>query len=98
MTGSLYSCPSAQPDMKDARALGVVSGTPDAPRIAYLKAEARVDEAALAKLGDIDPTHVFRFSARCEEGRCGQFKDGRCSLGARVAQGWSRSSARCRLA
>jgi hypothetical protein len=87
MTGSLYSCPSAQPDMRDARALGVVAGTPEAPRIAYLKADARVDKAALDKLGDIDPVHVFRFSARREEGRCGQFKDDRCSLGARVAKG-----------
>ena len=39
-TLSPFSCPSAQPDMAEARVIGVVSGTAEAPRIAYLKAEA----------------------------------------------------------
>ena len=85
--GKALSCPSAQPDMQDARVLGVVSGSAEAPRIAYLKADADVGGAMLEKLGSLDPAHVFRFSAKCEEHRCAQFKDGHCSLGRRIAAG-----------
>lgn len=79
-------CPSAQPDMADARIFGVVAGTAAAPEVAYLKSGAEVTPRMLEQLGDMDPTHVFRFAARCEEGRCGQYKDGRCSLGQRIAE------------
>jgi hypothetical protein len=87
VSGKALYCPSAQPDMQDARVLGVVTGSADAPRIAYLKADADVGGAMMEKLGSLDPTHVFRFSAKCEEHRCGQFKDGRCGLGKRIAAG-----------
>jgi hypothetical protein len=81
---SSLSCPSAQPDMEDARIFGVVSGV-DEPQIAYLKRSARVSDAMLTQLGDLHPTHVFRFAAKCESSRCAQFKNGRCGLGERVA-------------
>jgi hypothetical protein len=84
---SSYSCPSAQPDMQEARVFGVLSGTPRAPRIAYLKAEAVIDANAVPDTGALDPVEVFRFAARCEEGRCAQFADGRCSLGQRLVEG-----------
>jgi hypothetical protein len=80
------SCPSAQPDMEDARIFAVVAGTPEAPRVAYLKAEAEVTEAMLEGLGDLKPTQVFRYAARCEESRCAQYSDGCCSLGRRIAE------------
>jgi hypothetical protein len=79
-------CPSAQPDMEDARVFGVIAGTPEAPRVAYLKRSAVVEAAMLAKLDGMDPTHVFRFSAKCEEHRCAHFADGCCSLGQRIAE------------
>lgn len=78
------SCPSAQPDMAQARVFGVVAGTPDRPQVAYLKAEAQVDAAMLAGLGEVDPTRVFRFAGACENGRCAQFDGGRCGLGGRI--------------
>lgn len=79
------SCPSAQPDMVDAHAFGIVSGTAAEPQIAYLKHNAEVTPAMMAELGDLDPTRVFRFSARCESTRCAQFADGQCGLGQRIA-------------
>jgi hypothetical protein len=82
---SPYSCPSAQPDMHDARIFGVLSGTVGAPRVAYLKQEAVIPAGALPETGGLDPVEAFRFAARCEEGRCGQFANGRCSLGQRLA-------------
>lgn len=81
------SCPSAQPDMTEARVLGIVGGTVEQPRVDYLKKEAEVSAADLQAIGGRDLTQVLRFSARCESHRCGQFKDGRCSLASRIVQG-----------
>jgi len=71
--------------MVDAHAFGIVSGTAAEPRIAYLKHSADVTPEMMAELGDLDPTRVFRFSARCESSRCAQFADGQCGLGQRIA-------------
>jgi hypothetical protein len=82
-----FTCPSAQPDMEGAQVFGVLSGTADAPRVAYLKKEASIDMASLADVGPLALTEVFRFAGRCEEGRCSQYKNGRCSLGQRLVDG-----------
>jgi hypothetical protein len=71
--------------MQDARVIGVLTGSAAEPRLAYLKRGTEITPSIAAELGNIDPTHVFRYAARCEEGRCGQFKDGRCGLGERIA-------------
>ncbi len=84
------SCPSAQPDMEEARVFGVIAGTQAEPRVAYLKRKAEVTPEMTAGLGDLDPTQVFRFSARCETGRCAQFENGRCSLAHRIVQNLAR--------
>ncbi|WP_293679289.1 hypothetical protein [uncultured Phenylobacterium sp.] len=78
------SCPSAQPDMQDARIFGVIAGTPDEPRVAYLKKKAQVTPEMLEQLDGLDPTRVFRYAARCENGRCAQYEGGRCSLAQRI--------------
>lgn len=78
------TCPSGQPDMQDARIFGVIGGTAAEPRVAYLKKKAEVTPEMLAKLDGIDPTRVFRYSARCENGRCAQYEGGRCSLAQRI--------------
>lgn len=78
------SCPSAQPDMAEARIFGVIGGDAAEPRVAYLKKKAQVTPQMLEALGDVDPTRVFRYAARCESGRCAQYENGRCSLAQRV--------------
>lgn len=80
------SCPSAQPDMAQARVFGVVAGARDEPRVAYLKRSAQVTPELLAELGDRDPTSVFRYSGRCEEHRCAQFDGTRCTLAQRIVE------------
>lgn len=84
---SPFSCPSAQPDMQEARIFGVLSGSAEAPRVAYLKAEAVIPAAQVPDTGGLNPIEAFRFAARCEGHRCGQFADGRCSLGQRLVEG-----------
>jgi len=54
------SCPSAQPDMQDARIFGVVAGTVAEPRLAYLKRKAEVTAEMLRQLEGLDPTQVCR--------------------------------------
>ncbi len=81
---SEMSCPSGQPDMQDAHIFGVISGTAAQPRVAYLKKKAEVTPEMLADLGDVDPTQVFRYAAKCESGRCAQYENGRCSLAQRI--------------
>jgi len=83
----LFSCPSAQPEMENARVFGVVSGTATVPQIAYLKTDATVEPAVLQGLGKLEATHVFRFSAKCEESRCAQFDGESCGLGRRIVSG-----------
>lgn len=84
--GTGLDCPSAQSDMKGARIIGLISGSASEPRIAYLKKSAVPGMEINDKLGDIEPTQVFRFAAQCEESRCKHFGEGRCSLGARIAK------------
>lgn len=79
-------CPSAQPDMEQARVFGVIAGTPEAPQIAYLGAGVAVDLRVGDQLGVVAPTQVFRFAAKCEENRCSHFSSGKCSLGERIVR------------
>lgn len=72
--------------MDGARIFGVLSGTDEEPRVAYLKPGVRVPASMLAQLGSVDPTQVFRFAAACEENRCSHFDGARCQLGNRVAK------------
>lgn len=65
---------------------GVVAGPADAPRVAFLKRGAEVTPQMMAGLGDLDPTSVFRYSARCEEHRCAQFDGQRCTLAQRIVE------------
>ena len=60
--------------MPGARVIGVISGTAEEPRIAYLKQSARVPESVFTELGPLQATQVFRFAARCEEHRCGALR------------------------
>ena len=80
-----FQCPSAQPDMEGARIFGLIGGTVEQPRIQYLKKSAVVGKDSESKLGDIDPTKVFRYAATCERSRCQHFSGETCALANRVA-------------
>jgi len=79
------SCPSAQPDMEGARIIGLVTGTLESPRIAYLEPGINLTLSAVKSLGELEPTRVFRFGAHCEQARCKHFDGAQCALGRRVA-------------
>ena len=84
-------CPSAQPDMADAMILGVRVGVSsddaaEAPYISYLDNPVPVSSELLALAGPVEPTEVFRFAARCEEGACRHFDGADCRLATRIVQ------------
>jgi hypothetical protein len=79
-------CPSAQPQMEGATLLGVVSGTPEKPRLAYLAAPLPVTAEMLALTGPISPTAVLRFGAPCAGRGCRHFDGADCRLAARIVQ------------
>jgi hypothetical protein len=85
--GRRLDCPSAQPDMEGARPFGLISGTVEATRIAFFKKSALEGFDWREHFSTTAATRVFRFAARCEEGRCGHFDGHRCSLGERVTSG-----------
>ena len=61
---SPYSCPSAQPDMQQARVIGVLGGSAAEPRIAYLAKEVVIPAAEVPATPGVDPVEAFRFAAR----------------------------------
>src|SRR5207302_2680450 len=66
-------CPSAQPDMAGCQVLGVIGGTGDAPRVAYVDEPLLASAEVLALAGPIGPTRVLRLAAACEESACTHF-------------------------
>jgi hypothetical protein len=80
-------CPSAQPDMPDARILGVLSGgAADQPRLSYLNEVVAAEPDILAMAAPAAPTEVFRFSAHCEGDKCVHFDGERCQLAVRIVE------------
>ena len=60
-------CPSAQPVMAGGVVFGVVGGTVDEPRVAYLAEPLPVTPDLVALAEPVEPTEVFRFGAPCAE-------------------------------
>lgn len=78
-------CPSAQPDMAAAQVLGIVQGTGDAPRLAYMREPLPASEVA-GMTQEVSPTRIFRFAAPCEQQRCKHFDGADCQLVKRVVE------------
>jgi hypothetical protein len=83
---SLPLCPSAQPDWPTARLIGVVGGTTDEPRVAFLDTPAPATKDLLALSEPLLPTEVFRFTAPCASGACSHFGEGRCRLASKIVR------------
>jgi hypothetical protein len=79
-------CPSAQPAMAGSMAFGVISGTADEPRVAWLERPVPVTDDLLALTGPVPPTQVLRFAAPCQESACCHFDGKDCQLATRLVQ------------
>ena len=79
-------CPSAQPDMADAKVFGVMTGTQqDGLRVAYLNEVQPVAPDILAASGPLEPPDVMRIAAPCMGDGCTHFDGTNCMLATRIA-------------
>lgn len=86
-TPARIQCPSSRPDMPDSAVFGVVLGSAEQPRVAYLNQTRPVTEDLLALAGPVAPTEVFRFAAPCAGGACQHFDGTDCRLATRIVEG-----------
>jgi hypothetical protein len=79
-------CPSAQPNMHGALAIGVVDHRRDPPEISYLEAPQPVTDDLLRMVEPIRPTEIFRFAAPCQTSACSHWSGSDCQLIDRVVK------------
>ena len=77
-------CPSARPELADSVVFGVLSGTVEEPRVAYLKQRQPVTDELIAQASPVTPTEVFRTAAPCAESGCQHFDGKDCRLAMRI--------------
>jgi hypothetical protein len=77
-------CPSAPADGDGAHVYGVVTGAPEARRIAYLTQSRPLTPELVALAGDAKPTEIYRIAAPCMNGGCRHFAGNTCTLAQRV--------------
>lgn len=79
-------CPSGQPGMDGAQILGVISHDSGTPRLSYLDEALPASPETLELAAPLDPSQVFRLSARCEERKCTHFDGQNCQLAVRITR------------
>src|SRR3712207_5760100 len=78
-------CPShTHPKAGESVVFGVVGGTVEAPRLAYLKELKPVTDELLAQCSPVTPTEVLRFAAPCAGSGCRHFDGTDCRLAKRI--------------
>jgi len=78
-------CPSAPPAGGSA-VFGVVVGTVEAPRVAYLPARLLFEAPAESADPAFEPGEVFRFAAPCAGRGCAHFDGADCRLASRLVE------------
>ena len=79
-------CPSAQPQLEGAFTFGVMEGTPEGSRVAYLDERVPVTDELLEMAAPVKPTEVFRFAAPCAGSACSHFDGSDCRLATKLVQ------------
>lgn len=72
--------------MPGSAILGVVLGTVEQPRVAYLDRPRPASADLLALAGPVAPTRVFRFAAPCVGRACQHFDGSDCRLATRIVE------------
>lgn len=80
-------CPSASEALPGSKVFGLIIEVSGPIRVGYLDKQARAELASrdAAVQVPLDRTNA-RFSALCQEGKCGNFGDGRCNLSREIVQ------------
>ena len=81
-TSETTLCPSSQPDKDDALVFGVIEGTVESPRIAYLERSQPIESITPAI--EVKPTEMLRIASPCQEKTCSHFDGTNCRLAAKI--------------
>ena len=79
-------CPSAQPEIPGSVAFGVIKGSAENPRVAWIERPVPVTSELLALTSPVAPTQVLRIAAPCQEQACCHFDGTDCRLATRLVQ------------
>lgn len=79
-------CPSAQPEIPGSVAFGVIAGSAENPRVAWIERPVPVTSELLALTSPVAPTQVLRIAAPCQEKACCHFDGTDCRLATRLVQ------------
>ena len=79
-------CPSARGHPGASMLIGVVGGTPEAPRVTPTEVALEVTPELLELAGPVAPTEVFRFASSCRECACPHFSNLACQLAVRSVE------------
>lgn len=79
-------CPSAQPNMNGALAIGVIDHCGESPEVAYLERPLPVSRELLKMSRPLRPTEIFRFAAPCQERACSHWTGNECKLVKRIVR------------
>ena len=79
-------CPSAQPEIPGSVAFGVITGSAENPRVAWIERPVPVTSELLALTSPVAPTQVLRIAAPCQENACCHFDGTDCRLATRLVQ------------
>jgi hypothetical protein len=79
-------CPSAQPEIPGSVAFGVIAGSAENPRVAWIEEPVPVTNELLGLTKPVAPTQVLRIAAPCQEKACCHFDGTDCRLATRLVQ------------
>lgn len=79
-------CPSSQPDKDNAVVFGVVEGTIEKPRVAYLERSQPVNEEIQQLSAPVKATEMMRLASPCHEQGCVHFDGSDCRLAQRIVE------------
>jgi hypothetical protein len=79
-------CPSARGRPGASVLIGVVTGTPEAPRVTPTEVALEVTPELLEMAGPVSPTEVFRFASSCQGCACPHFSNDACQLAVRSVE------------
>jgi hypothetical protein len=79
-------CPSSQPNLDNVVIFGVVEGTVEEPRVAYLEKAQPLNKELQPSSSPVKATEMMRLASSCHEKGCVHFDGSDCRLAQRIVE------------